>query len=85
MMKFGTPDTDDGPGNASMNPGLPGVGVPSELRSSVRPSRSRSLSSSRSRFRCFFSLPSSSTGASTPPVILRIFSFCSSIRSPLFV
>ncbi len=84
MMKFGTPDADDGPGNASMNPGLAGVGVPSELRSSARPSRSRP--SSRSRRGFFLPLsPSSSTGASTSPLILRILSRFFLIASPLSV
>ena len=33
MMKFGTPWAVDGPGSASMKPGLLGVGEPSALRS----------------------------------------------------
>ncbi len=33
MMKFGTPDTDDGPGSASMKVGFERVGEPSRLRS----------------------------------------------------
>ena len=39
MMKFGTPDADDGPGSASMKLGFERVGEPSGLRSEARRSR----------------------------------------------
>ena len=39
MMKFGTPDADDGPGRASMKLGFERVGEPSGLRSEARRSR----------------------------------------------
>ena len=35
MMKFGTPEADDGPGSVSMKVGLERVGEPSEFRSGV--------------------------------------------------
>ena len=72
MMKLGTPWAVEGPGRASMKPGLLGVGVPSSLRSFFFSGLS------------FLSEPSSFAGGLLA-VILRAFSRSWLTRTPLLV
>ena len=70
MTKLGTPVAVDGPGRTSMNPGLPGVGVPSEFRSGERRPRRFAFEISS------LALPSAS------PTSLRLLSVFSCTRRP---